>query len=305
MNRCAAAAVSVVLCVAAVTVAGPGAQQAGDALFTLVAAERAFARMSVATTQRDAFLANFADEGVWFAPGPVNTKDALRKQPPVTGAPRRVLDWDPVTGDVASSGDLGYTTGPWIPSEPAEGNGPAKKVGTGWFFSVWTWRADTGWKVLADCGVDAPHNLTLRGQTFKRAATRGQAPGRPGSAAGMATELATADLDFATRLDAAGWASALGTAGTSDVRIYRDGREPAVGLAAAAALPPRPVGPFKVETVFSRASAAGDLGVTYGSYTAGSGPMIVRGYYLHVWKRVDGAWKLAVDVSNVDPPERR
>jgi ketosteroid isomerase-like protein len=286
--------------------------QARDTLLTLVDAERAFAQMSVRTSQRDAFLEYFADDGVWFAPGPANTKEALRKRPPSAAAARRVLDWDPVTGDVAASGDLGYTTGPWIASEPASGAEPAKKLGTGWFFSVWRWNRESGWKVLADFGVDAQHARILRGQAFGRAEVRGVVPleqssGRrdpkaAGVMAAMSNELRAADAEFARRVTRAGWADALRASATDDVRMYRNGHEPASGRDASATLLPAGSRPLTWQPSFALASSAGDLGVTYGAYVDGVAPASVRGYYLHVWKRLPAGWKLAVEIANVEPP---
>jgi hypothetical protein len=300
----------------AVTMAvGMAVAQGRDALPSLVDAERAFARMSVTTSQREAFLEHFADEGVWFTPAPANTKEALRKQPPSAAVARRVLDWDPVTGDVAASGDLGYTTGPWISSEKPAGAEPAKTLATGWFFSVWRWNGQAGWKVLADFGVAAPHSRTLRGQAFRRAQVRAVAlstpgPGGRGSHAAetpkaMSEALRAADAEFARRVSATGWADALRAGATDDVRIYRDGREPASGRQAAQAALPAGPRSLTVQPSFALASSAGDLGVTYGACSDGAGPAAVRGYYLHVWKHLPDGWKLAADIVKVEPASAR
>jgi ketosteroid isomerase-like protein len=283
------------------TVAAP---QKREALASLVDAERAFARMSVATTQREAFLAYFADEGVWFTPAPGNTKEALRKQPAAAAGPVRVLDWDPVTGDVAASGDLGYTTGPWIATERGAAGAPAKTLGTGWFFSVWRWNPETGWRVAVDVGVDARHDRALRSQAFRPSEVRGVTPQVPLASQAAADELRAADAEFARRVAAGGWADALQSAATDDVRTYRGGHEPAVGRAAAMTLVAVGARPLTWQPSFALASSAGDLGYTYGAYADGTASAMVRGYYLHVWKRVPTGWKLAVDVAKVEPPAK-
>ena len=294
---CGVAAVAVVVDVAA--------QTRGDAMASLVAAERAFARMSVLTSQRDAFLANFADEGVWFALAPSRTKADLQKQSAPAGPPTRVLDWEPVTGDVAASGDLGYTTGPWLRRERTAGGAPGKTLGTGWFFSVWEWRGGGGWKVVADFGVDVQHDGALRATPFSRAQVRGEAPKDPGTAKTLADELTAADVAFARQVTAAGWSEAVRRTATEDVRVLRDGQAPTVGRDAVARLFPPAAHPLTVEAAFARASSAGDLGYSYGAYTATPGQRPVRGYYLHVWKRRADRWKLAVDVANEEPPAKR
>jgi ketosteroid isomerase-like protein len=272
-------------------------------LASLVDAERAFARMSVATSQRDAFLEYFADDGVWFVPAPANTKAALRKQAPQAGAPGRVLDWDPITGDVAASGDLGYTTGPWVAREPAVAGQPGRKLETGWFFSVWRWTTASGWRVLADFGVNASHGRTLRAQAFRRADVRAVAPGASGAADASADALRTADAGFAVRASAAGWGAALRELATPDVRTYRNGHEPAVGQTEAASVTSLGARAVTWQPTFALASAAGDIGVTYGSYVDELPGKPIKGYYLHVWKRLPAGWRLAVDATNVESPK--
>jgi ketosteroid isomerase-like protein len=279
------------------------AQGRADEILTLVDAERAFARMSVETTQREAFLANFADDGVWFTPGPANTRAALSKPPSV--ATNRVLDWDPVTGDVAASGELGYTAGPWIRSERRAGTEAGKPLGTGWFFSVWRRSAGGGWKVLADFGVEAAHTRLLRGQAFRRAEVRASMPKAVPSPAALADDLRAADVEFGRRLTASGWAEALRAGATDDVMAFRDGREPAPGWKAAVVGLPSGPWPCTLQPAYALGAIAGDLGVTYGAYTGGSGAQAVNGFYLHVWKRTPAGWKLAVDVANVALPAGR
>jgi ketosteroid isomerase-like protein len=282
----------------AATVATVGAEQPGT-IDSLVQAERAFARMSVVTTMREAFLANFADDGVWFTPGPSNTKDALRKQPVPAAPPDRVLDWEPVTGDVAASGDLGYTTGPYARTSRASA-GPSA---TGWFFSVWTRRRDAVWKVAADFGIEAPAAGPLRPREFRPADVTGIAPRARPDAAAAADELRAAEAAFVEEVRAHGLAAAYTARTTDDVRVYRPGALPVVGRTPAG--PAMPAGSSILDWLPShaQASAAGDLGFTYGAYTvsAADGAAPQRGYYLHVWKRRADGWKLAVEVTNQEP----
>src|SRR5947209_5514670 len=78
-------------------------------LNSLVEAERAFARASVARGTRAAFLENLADDSVIFHPHPVDGKTWWTAQAKRPG----LLTWRPVFADVSGAGDLGYTTGPW------------------------------------------------------------------------------------------------------------------------------------------------------------------------------------------------
>jgi ketosteroid isomerase-like protein len=275
--------------------AAVGAQTGASAMDTLVEAERSFARMSVATSQREAFLANFADDGMWFTPGPEVAKDALRKAPAPAGPPTRTLDWEPSTGDVAASGDLGYTTGPYV-SSPKAGEQPPT---TGWFFSVWRRRPDAVWQVAADFGISGPSSGPLRPRVFRRADVHGVAPsGRPVSNA-AAEELRTADSAFASEATAHGLAAAFSALATTDVLLLRDGIAPIAGRAAALSFTPPGSARLTWRPIRAEASGAGDMGFTYGEYTSAvAGREDQRGFYLHVWKRLANGWRLAVDVAH-------
>jgi ketosteroid isomerase-like protein len=57
-------------------------------------------------------------------------------------------------------------------------------------------------------------------------------------------------------------------------------------------------------------SLAGDLGYSYGSYelvnNTGDHPLVEKGYYLHVWKRISpDEWKIVADVTNPVEPETK
>jgi ketosteroid isomerase-like protein len=279
--------------VAAVAVAA--GQGRTDALDSLVRAERAFARMSVETSQREAFLANFANDGVWFSPGPANTKEALRKQSVPPGPPARTLDWEPVAGDVSVSGDLGYTTGPYLSSAKAADKPPT----TGWFFSVWKRAGDGPWQVVADFGIGAPASGAIRPRAFQRALVQGAAPGRTSDAQASGPQLKAADAAFAEEASAHGLSAAYRARSTGDVLVYRQGNAPVTGIAPVLAFMPAGQAMLAWLPSYAESSGAGDLGFTYGSYAATlNGGAEQRGYYLHVWKRLPSGWKLAVDVTN-------
>lgn len=52
-------------------------------------------------------------------------------------------------------------------------------------------------------------------------------------------------------------------------------------------------------------AASGDLAYTWGIYTAnitmGDATTVTQGKYTSIWKKEDGSWKLAVDISNDYP----
>ena len=74
-------------------------------------AERAFAKAATQKGIRDAFLEFFADDAIAFSPKPVSATERLRSRPSRPFSELE-LTWEPRTGDVASSGELGWLTGP-------------------------------------------------------------------------------------------------------------------------------------------------------------------------------------------------
>src|SRR5262249_11512065 len=118
---------------------------AGDALQSLVDAERGFSRTSVEQGMRDAFLGNLADDGIVFQPLPVNGKSvwAARAKPAST------LIWEPAFAEVSAAGDLGYTTGPWELRPQADADRPTLH---GHFHTVWRRAPGGPWKVAVDIG---------------------------------------------------------------------------------------------------------------------------------------------------------
>jgi len=199
---------------------------AGSPLRSLVDTERAFSDMSVAQGTRAAFLAFFADDGVNFAPEPVNTKKAIASQPAPAAPPAVILEWMPATADVSRAGDLGYTTGPWVRTERTEARRP---LAWGWYFTVWQRQPDGSWKAAADIGTTTPAHA-LPGIDAFRAASAGDQPAATASPArtGDAGEIAAAERKL-SELGAGGALGAYLACAAEGVRLHRNGTEPVVG----------------------------------------------------------------------------
>ena len=128
------------------------AATAGAAMATdfddMVAAERAFAADAGARGTREAFLAALAEDSLVFQPGPTSGQRTWAARE----AGKDRLEWAPAMAEVATSGDVGYTVGPWR-FTPEGAEAPAA---TGWFFTLWRKQADGHWKVLLEHGISAP-----------------------------------------------------------------------------------------------------------------------------------------------------
>src|SRR6188768_3685482 len=140
MNKPTAAAVGLAIAACAHQ---PGAV---DHTASLAAAETAFAAHSVREDMRVAFLAAFADDGVFVREGWRVSNDFLRERQ----APPIVLDWRPQYVETSASGDLGLSTGPSRITSKAQ---PDTRPTHGQFVSVWRRTPGGPWKVAVDLGI--------------------------------------------------------------------------------------------------------------------------------------------------------
>jgi hypothetical protein len=253
------------------------------ALTELVAAERAFARNSEETTTQQAFLAVLADSGILFRAGPVNGLEFVRANPFPPGG---LLRWRPLVADVAESGEIGYTTGPF--ESGPRGEAPR---GRGYFVSVWERSSNGPWRLKVDLGISSPAALPVdqADAAFRRAA---RMPG-PRSAAGATA----ADLQASDRRFAQMGTSAYDQLLADSVRLYRAGHEPTTTRATALELL-RSL-PTASTWATSRAVVArsGDFGYTWGTYAGTE-----RGSYVRLWRRTDDrGWLIVLDITNANP----
>jgi ketosteroid isomerase-like protein len=263
--------------------------------------ERAFSQMSRQQGLRAAFLAYLAEDAVIFRPGPVPGRAFVEARP----SPPIELTWRPVQVEVATSGDLGYTTGPY----EARSTDPAKSAQTehGYFVTVWRRQADGAWKAVVDVGVEAPPagaDATESGELGHGHAGTGE-PGRPGSASSADAALRSllaAESAFAGDAIAHGARAAYLAAAADGARFYRAGAPPAVGRDAIARL--LGAGPQRATSwrvTEAKAAGSGDLGYAYGETAVmkTGAPRRIReaGIYFRIWRRQGGGrWQIALDL---------
>lgn len=243
----------------------------------LVAAERAFARMSVERGLRTAFLATFADDGIAFEPAPVRLRETWSARPAPPDPRALTLDWRPVISGIARSGAMGFTSGPFLLVDNSGRRPPAHGV----YCSVWRRGADGDWKVVADAGIRTP-------QVVDDASFGADPVVAPPPPAGVAPSLDAADAL------ASGGSAAFAAALSPDARWHVEGRAPVLGREAIVAARAGDARALRFVPRGREAATSGDLGYTYGAIDAAGAP---AGHYLHVWTRGDaGAWRLAVAV---------
>ena len=252
-----------------------------DAAASLAAAETAFAAHSVREGMRAAFIAHFAPYGVFIRDGWTGARAYLEPRPD----PPIVLDWRPAYVLVAASGELGLSTGPWKLTSKAKREAPP---GFGQFISIWKREGNAPWKVIADLGISHPAN-----DLWDRPLESGglTAPGTV-----PADGLAAAEQRFAEDARRSGLRAAFSSHASERVRLYRDGKRPALDKREAIALveePARPVA-WTIERMDTARSA--DFGYALGRYAIADEAL--SGYFLRVWIREAGRWRIALDVVN-------
>ncbi|HKZ72738.1 MAG TPA: nuclear transport factor 2 family protein [Steroidobacteraceae bacterium] len=247
---------------------------------TLVSQEEAFARAARERGTRAAFLEFLADDGVVFRPGPVTGRaywQAAAEDP-------NVLQWYPSRAAISSSGDLGYTIGPWT-----SGKRGARPRAFGHYVTVWRREANGEWRAAADGGISHP----------KRSRAPRLIPGavmhEPNGLRRTRLDVQGLEQRFASTARASGYeATAAAWAIERSVRM-RDGFEPSALASTAEGIP------AQVVVEGSDLSAAADLAYTYGTVSEDGGG---RAAFLHVWRVIDGEPYLAVDLLTRLPDEK-
>ncbi|MFN2541766.1 MAG: hypothetical protein ABR514_06305 [Chthoniobacterales bacterium] len=258
-----------------------------NVLLSLVDAENNFARTSVERGIRESFLQFFAENAIIFAPEPKNGKKFYTYYEDKG----RKLMWRPIFATIASSGELGITTGPW---EMAKSKTEPTPIAFGDFLSVWRKQFDNSWKVIVDVGVDHERPGQLPSDTELLPPSEHSAKADVDLAHGV---LEKNEQKFAETLNENAGRAILAAA-SNDIRILRQNSIPAVGRKAAAAILDADDGRASRTAIDGGVSEAGDLAYRYGSYSSQRRNVIERGYYLTVWRaEPNGDWKIIVDLQ--------
>ncbi|MDO6390597.1 hypothetical protein Q4E40_10705 [Pontibacter sp. BT731] len=238
------------------------AQSRDKALAELVEAEISFASTSVEKGIRAAFLEYLADDAIVFLPEPMNGKEGYGSRPESSAK----LSWYPAYADISNSLDWGYTTGPYeVRANPTD----KQPTGAGFYLSVWKKQPDGQWKVAIDQGNSYPV-AQIKAEAYKP--TAGVEASK-----GTAQDLLQKDV---LRVQPYHDETLIYGAGQYPFRYKKLSIEPASNIL--------------YTTLGHDISPAADMAYTYGSYIRGKVGEGETGYYLKVWKAIDGGWKLVV-----------
>jgi len=228
----------------------------------------------------------------------------MQEHPLPASSARPLLSWQPIFAAVSRTGDLGYTTGPWQYKNDIK---DAKPAAFGHFMTVWKKQADGSWKFALDLGIS--------NREPKTPAAMWQLPDSSQTSGGFKranheverAALLSVDREFSKASGEQGARPAFLLYSASDARLFRNDKFPFVGrMAAADALTPL-MAEWTWKPSFADVSISGDLGYSYGIYELReqSGVVSEKGNYARVWKKVNGSWKLVIDVADPLPPEAK
>ena len=272
-----------------------------EPITAMIATERAFSRMSEEKGIRESFSEFIAEDGILFRPRPVLGKKWMQEHPLPASTTRPLLVWQPIFAGISRAGDLGYTTGPWQFKNDIK---DAKFSAFGNFMTVWKKQPDGKWKFAVDLGISNPEPkkpvLLSYGEPATGRFTRDAARGH--------RDLQNTESDFSKASVKRGAVEAFLDYAASDVRVLRNQKQPFIGRkAAVAAWTPLSI-EWSWKTQSADVSTSGDLGYSYGLYEMrdkATNSVTQTGNYMRVWKRVNGAWKLILDVTDPHPPEKK
>lgn len=261
----------------------------------MIDAEIAFAELSLEQGMKEAFLTYLAEESVLFQPAPTNGREWYENSEPSEG----ILAWRPSCVEIARSGDLAFSTGPWVMRPSRAPDAPAIH---GEFITVWSKGEDRLWIVSADGGIAfSGAGLSEKTPLEKRVPLHSASPLPAAEIASGKRELYKLDHEIGRSSYEKGIAEAVLTLAAVDIRVYRDGTPSATGTNAVREAYGDLHGEFRFDPVKARLSGAGDLAYTWGTFEhldRESEQIVVIWSFLHCWRRDEGGgWRLAYDLA--------
>jgi ketosteroid isomerase-like protein len=168
----------------------------------------------------------------------------------------------------------------------------------GFYLSVWRRQNDGAWKVELDVGTEATAAIhAYFGRPFRALGGKGSTPQLPsGQFVPDRSVLYRLDSTLSERQAVRGVRRAYGEVLAGSARALRDGIGPIIGKTAILAHIGRAKDARFLTPAGGGISQSGDFGYTYGAFRSVSGTSAPSGYYVHVWKKLQGRdWLLVVD----------
>ncbi len=253
----------------------------------LVDTEHAFARSAAENGTKKAFLEFLASDGLVFVPDRTNGVEYWSARTPNAS----LLSWAPNYADVSSSGLLGYTTGNWEFRPKGKDDTP---TAFGDFITVWLRQPEGKYKFVIDIGVGHDKPATYSTEWTTTAEKEKNTNQNNSSPADISN-------NFLRTAEESGLTDAYKLFGSNDIRMFREGKLPIIGLKNAVAL----IKKNKPVVLFSRRSSffgSGDISYNLGTYTMSeNGKVTEKGNSLQIWKLTRGGWKVVLDILKPVP----
>jgi hypothetical protein len=239
-------------------------------------AERAFAQMATDSGTKKAFLHFLADSSFIFYKG--DRYAALPYWKSLPERPTRLL-WKPVFTGIASSGEIGFSTGPF-----EQRSNPAGPIGeSGNYNSIWAKDKQGQWKVLID--IAAPYKPSLFQMQWEQPGY-----GKLIAVAGK-PDWQKIELEFIAQHKQKGNRAFLQYV-TSNTWFNAQDQQPWHSVKAIeAGLPQIPAG-LQFNIMGGGIAASGELFYVYGVVTRNGN----KENYLRVWGHQSDGWKLLLQV---------
>ncbi len=199
----------------------------------------------------------------------------------------RNLYWAPSYAGIASSGDLGFTTGP--------ASTDAARTPSIQYFTVWRRELDGSWKWIFDGG---PGPIEGAGPYMAEGADVPTLPAvvGVGSAAVAMAEVNSIEASAET-------SSALRRFLAPGAHVYRSGRERAYGGPASEANLVSPTADVAYVHRRTEASSGGDLVFTLGEAHWSEGGAARQGFYARIWQYDVAGWRIVYDQLSLWTPQ--
>lgn len=265
----------------------------------VINAEYQFAATASETNTREAFLSHLAPHGLIVQQGElVNAIETWKSRKP---NPSVLLSWYPSFVDVAPSGDLALSTGPW---EWKKSRQDSSASAFGHFVSIWKRQSDGGWKVVIDIGTSHPAPAQKETPLSKSDQQRGvNVELMKGNGLRSNAELIEREKTLTQDYSKVGPKAVIN--GLADnATIYRPGSAPMGGKEASEMLLKEAVEKHVYSVVGAELSQSGDWGYAYGSVVfksvKGTEVQSSKAAYMRVWKKGGGQkWEIILEVITI------
>ena len=248
----------------------------------MAATEGEFEAFAEKHGNKAAFIEFAAADGVLFTPDRVNAKAHWNGRGEWNG----LLSWAPNFADISADAMIGYTYGNWE-FRPKGRGGDA--VAFGQFITLWKRQSDGKYRYVIDIGID--HDKPARYSTeWVTASVKSSDLNKKNLSAGDTVR------KFYDKLAVDGSVKAYKAFAIDDVRVFRQGEPPIIGIKAVDEA-------FKGEkgsyTFGKQGSYFGSADIAYNlnTYTKTlGGKTVEQGNTLQIWKLVNGRWRIVLDI---------